>query len=215
MGGQEEEVEEEGMRYPRKELIFSSLPYAHALTLQVDIYLNFIIDFHFLHHTIYNCQARGKVCEGCLSPANPFTECSNCLANHCSTECRLHRKVRSCWQNRTSGDVGMLRHIYETRVSAIWSAGQPIHSLWQRMLKLSCQPLLNWMQVAEKYAHLETLVRSNMSEISETRVAGHWPVVSPVQPFTECSNCLVNHCWVLHWMQVAEWRHNLTNQQKW
>jgi len=66
MGGQEEDGEEEERRYPRKELIFSSLPYAHALTL----------------------QARGKVCEGCLSPANPFTECSNCLANHCSTECR-------------------------------------------------------------------------------------------------------------------------------
>merc|ERR1711990_261657 len=64
--GMEEEGKEEGTRYPRKELIFSSLPYAHALTL----------------------QARGKVCEGCLSPADPFTECSNCLANHCSTECR-------------------------------------------------------------------------------------------------------------------------------
>ena len=38
MGGQEDEGEEEGMRYPRKELIFSSLPYAHALTLQVDIF---------------------------------------------------------------------------------------------------------------------------------------------------------------------------------
>ena len=36
-GQQEEEGEEEGRRYPRKELIFSSLPYAHALTLQVNV----------------------------------------------------------------------------------------------------------------------------------------------------------------------------------
>ena len=37
-GQQEEEGEEEGRRYPRKELIFSSLPYAHALTLQVNVF---------------------------------------------------------------------------------------------------------------------------------------------------------------------------------
>ena len=32
---EEAEEEEEGTRHPRKELIFSSLPFAHALTLQV------------------------------------------------------------------------------------------------------------------------------------------------------------------------------------
>ena len=33
-------------------------------------------------------QARGKVCEGCLCPINTLTQCSNCGASHCSSECR-------------------------------------------------------------------------------------------------------------------------------
>ena len=46
----EEDGKEEGTRYPRKELIFSSLPYAHALTLQVLIVEPFYW-FSFSTHT--------------------------------------------------------------------------------------------------------------------------------------------------------------------
>ena len=43
----EEDGKEEGTRYPRKELIFSSLPYAHALTLQVHTLEPFLLIFIF------------------------------------------------------------------------------------------------------------------------------------------------------------------------
>ena len=96
---EEAEEEEEVTRHPRKELIFSSLPFAHALTLQVLFlfcWFPIICEPGTWGHIIlymYVSQARGKVCEGCLSPANPFTECSNCLASHCSTECRFSIEI--------------------------------------------------------------------------------------------------------------------------
>ena len=54
MAGQDDGEEEGTRRYPRKELIFSSLPYAHALTLQV--FINFFLFSFWL--TI--CPSKGQ-----------------------------------------------------------------------------------------------------------------------------------------------------------
>ena len=134
----EEDGKEVGTRYPRKELIFSSLPYAHALTLQVHILKSF---FEF-HQNI--CLI---LTQHILNPFIGFQfqpTVSNCLRH----KARCARVIVFLYLFSFPAHNRWLSHISGTRQS-VRGLPQPRWSL-HRMLKLPRKPLLNWMQVTAK-----------------------------------------------------------------